>query len=140
MTVKAASLASPSASDTSTVTVQAPVTATTRVSVDGTGTQATSYSGRPTISTDGRYVAFASVASSLVSGDTNSDRDIFVHDRQAGQLVKASLANDGSQGNGASAFSEISRDGRFVAFESPAYNLVSGDTNKNTDIFVRQLR
>ncbi|MCE7948595.1 MAG: hypothetical protein DYG88_14315, partial [Chloroflexi bacterium CFX4] len=107
-----------------------------RVSVASDGTQANGNSFRAAISADGRYVAFESAASNLVSGDTNGVRDIFVHDRQTGQTSRVSVASDGTQGNGNSTQAAISADGRFVAFESAASNLVSGDTNNVSDIFV----
>ncbi len=107
-----------------------------RVSVASDGTQANSSSTVVTVSADGRYVAFESIASNLVSGDTNGVRDIFVHDRQTGQTTRISVASDGTQANGNSFSPALSADGRFVAFDSFANNLVSGDTNGLNDIFV----
>ena len=95
-------------------------------------------SQRPSISADGRYVAFESDASNLVSGDTNYHPDIFVHDRQTGQTTRVSVASDGTQANGHSFDPSISADGRYVAFGSEADNLVSGDTGR-FDIFVREM-
>ncbi len=109
---------------------------TTRVSVRSDGTQGNGNSEEPFISTDGRYVAFDSEATNLVSGDTNGTWDVFVHDRQTGQTTRVSVRSNGTQGNGASGLPSISTDGRYVAFESGATNLVSGDTNGKTDIFV----
>ena len=113
---------------------------TTRVSVSSDGTQANGgpgWSGNPSsISADGRYVAFHSYADNLVSGDTNSATDIFVHDRQTGVTTRVSIASDGTQANGFSASPSISADGRYVAFMSGATNLVSGDTNNDWDVFV----
>jgi Tol biopolymer transport system component len=109
---------------------------TTRVSVASDSTQGNSNSGNPSVSADGRYVAFYSLASSLVSGDTNGYEDIFVHDRQSGETTLVSVASDGTQGNSVSFHPSISADGRYVAFESSASNLVSGDTNGYEDIFV----
>lgn len=113
---------------------------TTRVSVDNAGTQSNGPSFAASISADGRYVTFMSDASNLVAGDVNGVRDIFVHDRTTGEVVRASVDTAGTPSNGLSAMPEISRDGRFVAFESDAANLVPGDTNANRDVFVRQLR
>ena len=113
--------------------------ATIRVSVATGGGQAAGRSQRPSISADGRYVAFASSASNLVSGDTNNYPDIFVHDRQTGQTTRVSVASDGTQANGHSYDPSISADGRYVAFRSGADNLVSGDTNGRYDIFVREM-
>lgn len=110
-----------------------------RVSVDSDGAQgndASSSSSRSYISSDGRYIAFVSGASNLVSGDTNNEADIFVHDQQTGQTSRASISSDGVQGNGTSFHPSISADGRYVAFMSEATNLVSNDTNGDWDIFV----
>jgi len=109
---------------------------TTRVSVASDGTQGNDTSSRPSISADGRYVAFESGASNLVSGDSNNKFDVFVHDRQMGQTTRVSVASDGTQGNSDSAQASISADGRYVAFNSSASNLVSGDTNSERDVFV----
>ncbi len=109
---------------------------TTRVSVASDGTEGNSGSFSPSLSADGRFVAFVSPASNLVAGDTNAASDIFVLDRQAGQTTRVSVVSDGTQGNGLSFFSSISADGRFVAFESDASNLVASDTNAVSDIFV----
>jgi len=102
---------------------------TERVSVASDGSQGNNYSDWPSISADGRYVAFGSLASNLVSGDTNGVPDIFVHDRQTGITTRVSLSSDGSQGNSYSDWPSTSADGRYVAFASRASNLVSGDTN-----------
>ena len=110
---------------------------TTRVSVATGGAQGNGNSLAPTISKDGRYVAFYSDASNLVAGDTNRGRDVFVYDRQTGQTTRVSVANDGSQANGDSFAPAISGDGRYVVFSSSASNLVPGDTNNANDIFVR---
>ena len=109
---------------------------TTRVSVASDGTQANGDSGDPAMSSDGRYVAFWSVASNLVAGDTNGYADIFVRDRQLGVTTRVSVASDGAQGDGISTRPAISGDGRYVTFASTASNLVSGDTNGVSDLFV----
>ncbi len=111
---------------------------TTRVSVDSSGAQGNNDSYRTSISADGRYVAFESYATNLVTGDNNGVHDIFVHDRQTGQTARVSVNSSGIEGNGESdAPARISADGRFVAFQSNATNLVAGDTNGESDIFVR---
>ena len=107
-----------------------------RVSVATGGTQGNASSVLPTISDDGRYVAFDSWASNLVSGDTNGVRDVFVYDRQTDTIERISVSSGGTQGDGDSLFGVISGDGRFVAFESLASNLVPGDTNGVKDVFV----
>lgn len=81
------------------------------------------------ISSDGRFVAFTSAAKNLVSGDTNNVPDVFVHDRNTKKTTRISVSNAGVQGNSASINPAISPDGRYVAFESGANNLVPGDTN-----------
>ena len=109
---------------------------TTRVSVATDGTEGNGYSIGPAISADGRYIAFSSVASNLVAGDTNARRDIFVHDRDTGVTTLVSVATDGTPGNDSSGDSAISADGRYVAFTSAATNLVADKTNATWDIFV----
>lgn len=111
---------------------------TNRVSVASDGTQANDMSEHPSasISANGRYVAFSSPASNLISGDTNQARDIFVHDQQTGQTNRVSVASDGTQANGYSWDTSISADGRYLAFFSYATNLVNGDTNNGADVFV----
>jgi len=108
-----------------------------RVSVRADGNLGDDNSDRPSISADGRFVAFESYASNLVAGDTNSQPDVFVHDRQTGQPTRVSVASDGTQGNSGSMAPSISADGRYVAFSSGAMNLVPGETNVFDDIFVR---
>jgi len=110
---------------------------TTRVSVASNGKES---SGGPVsqaaISADGRYVAFASPQNALVSDDTNSREDVFLHDCQNGTTISVSLSVDGAQANDASLHPAISLDGRHVIFESQASNLVFNDTNGQTDIFI----
>jgi len=110
------------------------------VSTNASGVQGNSYSFSPIISGNGRYVAFYSSASNLVSGDTNGVRDVFIKDLQTGTIVRASTSTSGSQSNGDSFFASLSTDGRYVAFYSKASNLVSGDTNNASDIFVKDLQ
>lgn len=99
---------------------------TMRVSIASDGTQGNYMSSASSISADGRYVAFGSVANNLVPDDTNGVGDVFVRDRGTGQTTRVSVASDGTQGNawGSSARPSISADGRYVAFMSPASNLV----------------
>jgi Tol biopolymer transport system component len=107
-----------------------------RVSVASNGTQANAGSYLTSISYDGRYVAFESDATNLVPGDTNGFADIFVHDRNTGITTRVSVATNGTQGDDGSYYAAISGDGRYVAFESDATNLVAGDGNWMTDVFV----
>ncbi len=92
----------------------------------------------PAISGDGRFVAFTSQDNHLVSGDTNHAQDIFVCTRNGvGYMAeRVSVNSNGVQANGISYSPVISADGRYVAFESEATNLVEGDTNQSADVFV----
>jgi tricorn protease-like protein len=110
---------------------------TRRVSVRSNGTQGNGPSSIPDISNSGRFVVFLSSASNLVPGDSNGVADIFVRDRKKDKTSRVSTRSNGGQANGASNFPKISADGRFVTFESAATNLVSGDSNGLTDIFVK---
>lgn len=112
---------------------------TERVSVSSAEAQANGHSYDPTVSADGRFIAFRSNASNLVAGDTNDTTDVFVRDRLAGTTERVSVSSSEAQGNSASGglSNSISIDGRFVAFQSYATNLVAGDTNDSSDAFVR---
>ena len=111
---------------------------TERVSVASDGTEAdnSSWGSHPILSADGRYVAFNSMATNLVMGDTNGRRDIFVHDRQTDTTERVNVASDGTEADHRSWYPALSADGRYVAFYSTASNLVGSDTNGNPDIFV----
>lgn len=111
--------------------------ATERVSVDTAEQEAGGSSWEPSLSSDGRYVAFSSSAPDLVAGDTNGVTDVFLRDRTSGVTTRLSLSSSGIEGNGLSLHPAISADGLYVAFVSEATNLVSGDTNGVKDIFVR---
>ncbi|WP_413612271.1 hypothetical protein [Bdellovibrio sp. HCB-110] len=114
---------------------------TSRVSVDSSGAQANQQStSGPVLSADGRYVAFQSIATNLVSGDTNSNADVFLHDRQTGATTLVALNSSGVQANSSSVWPSFSADGRYIAFESDATNLVAGDTNGGEDVFIRDLQ
>ncbi|MEP6910072.1 MAG: PASTA domain-containing protein [Actinomycetota bacterium] len=108
----------------------------TRVSVDDNGTQSDGASYRPSLSADGRYVAFYSEAANLVPGDTNGAADVIIHDRRSGATKRVSVAGGGGESNGDSVRPAISADGKLIVFESDATNLVAGDSNRFTDIFV----
>jgi len=110
---------------------------TTRVSIASGGRQANGSSDFAVLSSNGRYVAFSSNASNLVPGDTNHAPDVFVRDRAKGTTQRISVSSRARQGNRESEQSAISADGRYVAFESGSSNLVPGDTNATTDVFVR---
>ena len=118
---------------------------TVRVSVASNGTAGNAWSGSPAISADGRFIAFESTATNLVSNDSNAARDVFVHDTCMGAsagctptTTRVSVASDGTQTNNYSGSSSLSADGRYVAFASYATNLVADvDTNASVDVFVR---
>ncbi len=118
---------------------QAPET-TRRVSVSSSGNQANGSSDDASISADGRFVAFSSEASNLVRNDTNGVRDVFVRDLRTGTTRRVSVSSAGSQANGTSRYPSISENGRFVAFDSRARNLVRDDTNGDYDVFVHDLQ
>lgn len=103
------------------------------IAVDSAGDQGNGTSKHPTLSADGRYVAFTSTANNLVTGDDNNSDDVFVRDNLSGitSLVSANqqLANDDS------AVPKLSADGKFIVFISFATNLVANDTNDFHDIF-----
>lgn len=112
---------------------------TSRVNVASDGTQANGFSTEASINASGRYVAFDSYATNLVSGDTNGYPDVFIRDRQAGTTSMVSVSSEGVQSNRFSdvATQAISADGRYVAFSSSATNLVPGPNTEASDIFVR---
>lgn len=107
------------------------------VSVSNAGVYGNGSSRMPSISVDGRFVAFDSDATNLVASDINNQRDVFVHDRLTGTTEIVSLWNGGAQANNYSQRPSISADGRFVAFESVATNWIPFKTFPVGDIFVR---
>jgi hypothetical protein len=97
---------------------------------------ANGYSDNPSLSADGRYTAFASDASNLVTGDVNGTRDIFIFDSQNNTVRRLNVSQQGAPANAPSNNPALSADGRFLAFSSDATNLILGDTNAFSDIFV----
>ncbi len=113
--------------------------ATELMSVDSSGEPATLNSIDPSISASGRFVAFVSRAPNLVANDTDEWNDVFVRDRQSGNTELVSVDDSGNEGNRDGSYDpSISADGRFVAFQSSASNLVANDTNQHTDVFVHE--
>ncbi len=133
---------------------------TVRVSVSSTGDQGDADSGRPAISSDGRYVAFYSDASNFADGDTTifdatdcptctGRRDVFIHDRDPdangtfdegnGTTTRVSVSTAGQAGNDDSTRPTISNDGRYVGYNSDATNLIASDTNAERDVFVHDV-
>ncbi len=93
-------------------------------------------SSRAALSAAGRLVVFSSKADNLVANDTNGTADIFAYDRQTGQTTLVSLGMDGLPANHPSNNPAVSADGRLVVFDSWADNLVRGDTNYMSDVFL----
>jgi Tol biopolymer transport system component len=117
---------------------------TKRVSVDSRGTQGNSFSIEPSISGNGRFIAFRSDASNLVPGDTNRGHDVFIRDLRSQSTARVSVSSEGAQANCARVYESpcswepsLSHDGRAVAFTAGAPNLVARDTNEDDDVFVR---
>jgi len=108
---------------------------TRRVSVATGGGQGNGVSDSPSISSDGRYIAFRSDANNLVANDFNAQSDVFVHDRVAATTIRVSVSDAGIEGSAASLNPSISADGRYIAFTSGAGNLVPSDTFGLNDIF-----
>ena len=113
---------------------------TVRVSVDSHGKQgnANSSLNGPQLSADGQIVAFVSSATNLVSNDRNGGSDVFIHDRSTGLTERVSVNSSGAESNYPSFDPSISADGQIVAFDSAAWNFVSGDTNGYLDVFVHE--
>ncbi len=120
---------------------------TTRINVNSQGEQDNQgadcdgcrvYKG-PSLSKDGRYVAFHSGGTNLVDDDTNGFFDIFRHDRVTGETIRVSLNTQGEQANSECWLRDMSPDGRFIVFHSAATNLVPDDNNDNRDIFLHDV-
>lgn len=110
---------------------------TALISVASNGTPANRSSLGPTLSRDGRYIAFASFADNLVPNDTNDEADIFVHDRLTGTTERVSINSNEQQADVGSQDASISGDGRIIAFNSWATNFNSADTNNSVDVYTR---
>ena len=109
---------------------------TVRVSENADGELANADVSFPTISTDGNFVTFDSEADNLVFDDTNGTTDVFLYDLRTRRIERVSINDLGEEGDGQSLNPSVSADGRYVAFESDAANLVPGD-HANDDVFVR---
>jgi len=117
-------------------TALAQVGSTLLVSVGLGGGEANSNSYSYGISGDGRFVVFTSYADNLVPNDNNNERDVFVRDLAIGLTSRVSVSSTGVEGNGQCFSASITDDGRWIAFESESSNLVVGDTNGLTDVFL----
>jgi Tol biopolymer transport system component len=113
---------------------------TERIGVASNGTPGNAENVFPVLSADGRFAAFYGTSTNLVPGDTDDREDVFLRNRQTGQTGLVSVSTAGVKGNGDSWFPTMSADGRFIAFNSEATNLVAGDTNGRIDVFVRDLQ
>jgi Tol biopolymer transport system component len=109
---------------------------TTRISVASDGTQANGYSYGQDANSDGRYIAYESEASNLVANDTNGKQDVFLYDAQSKTTELISVGVGGAPANGVSRGPRLSADGRFIAYDSEASNLVDGDPSNRVDVFV----
>jgi len=108
-----------------------------RVSISSSGDEGSSDSDNPSISDDGRFVVFESF-SAFISADTNAKIDIYLHDR-LNHITQIISKNGATESNGHSTRASISATGRYVVFKSEADNLVSGDSNNKTDVFIKDL-
>jgi Tol biopolymer transport system component len=116
------------------------------ISISDARAQGNNDSDHGSISADGRFVAFASIASNLVPDDTNDASDVFVRDRATDTIARVSVGPFGVQGDANSGMlsllgsPDITADGRFVAFASEASNFVIGDMRGTSDVFVHDRR
>jgi tricorn protease-like protein len=111
---------------------------TYRISLSSSERVGNGYSSDPTISSNGRYVAFESAATNFTKNDSNAHVDVFVRDRAAGKTRCVSVTPGGHVGNAAASDPSFSYSGKVVGFEAEASNLVAGDTNGHTDAFFRK--
>lgn len=110
------------------------------LSVGGAKRRANDGSYEPSISADGRSVAFSSYASNLTRKDTNAEADVFVRSMLTRRTRRVSIASNGAQANDGSYSPALAGDARSVAFDSLASNLVRRDRNASFDIFLHNLR
>ena len=114
--------------------------ATELISRNDAGTAGDVYSRVPAITSDGAYIAFASMATNLVANDSNGVWDIFGHERFADETVRLSVASAaGAESSGWSDGGDLSGDGSYVVFSSPGSELVADDSNGASDVFVRDV-
>ena len=112
---------------------------TTRVSTDAANAQVDLGAISGDVTPDGHYVVFSSPSTGFVSGDTNGKWDIFLKDLTTGTVTRVSTDSSGAESNDDTFVSHVSADGRYVVFSSTATNLVAGDTNGLSDIFVKDI-
>ncbi len=109
-----------------------------RVSISSIGVQSDDISLQPSLSANGRFVAFRSYATNLVPNDTNAVADVFVHDRKHHTTVRASLGPQGVEANAYCDLPRISGNARYVVFQTPATNFSAQATGNQT--YVRDLK
>ena len=114
--------------------------AASRASLTQTNQETNFHCFNPSLSFDANLVVFETEADNLIADDTNNVRDVLLKNRTDGSLQRVSVSSSGEQGNGPSGNAVLSADGHFVAFNSEADNLVTGDTNGATDVFLRDLQ
>jgi Tol biopolymer transport system component len=112
----------------------------TMISADADGNPGDGESDDPSISPNGRFVAFNSAANNLVGGSNDGSNQVLVWDRKTGEIRRASQDADGTPGDAASYDGVVSNNGRLVAFSSSASNLVTGDANENDDAFLKDMK
>ncbi|MEU5048486.1 hypothetical protein [Streptomyces sp. NPDC021096] len=113
---------------------------TRRISLAPNGSQANGSSDAAVMSADNRRVFFQSEATNLVPGDTNGVADVFARDLRTGKVERISTGQGGLQGNASSGEVSVDHSARTAVFLSGADNLVPGDTNKTSDVFLRRLK
>jgi hypothetical protein len=111
-----------------------------RLSVSTAGVEANNDMGGVSFSKDGKFAVFSTIASNLVSGDTNSNYDVFLRDIANNTTIRVSTDSSGAEANGLSSGARVSYNGAYVVFSSGATNLVSGDTNNRGDIFRKHVQ
>src|SRR5439155_26319375 len=111
---------------------------TTRDTYYSAGVAANAGSTNGVLSADGRYVVFQTSATNLVTGASGTQ--VYRHDRMSGATLLVSIAWAGTPGNNVSRDPSVSANGRYVAFASFATDLVDGDTNGMSDVFVRDMQ
>ncbi len=104
------------------------------------GTAGDGWCEEPSISSDGRFVAFTSSSTNLVPGDTNGVEDVFVRDRATRRTIRVSMTHEAKEANSDSRAPSISEDGQRVVFSSSATNMIAGDSNNREDVFVTNWR
>ena len=111
------------------------------ISVKTNGVAGNNDSDQPSISADGRYVAFRSYATNLVNSDANGKTDIFLADTSLHTVSRVSVTSSGGEANGDSSFPALSGDGTVVAFQSAARNLIGSNQDGNgvVDVFTHSM-